>query len=392
MTHKTLNACLIMHSTRSDNLGVGALTVSGIEILRKVARDVGCDLEITIFDWTGTRAPYVHGNDLRIIDLDGRSMINPKGYLASARKADLVIDIGGGDSFADIYGGRRLNRVFLLKALTHLAGTPLVVAPQTIGPFTKPASRRLATASLKRSAIVASRDAMSTKAAREMGIADVLEASDVALRLPYDPPAPRPEGGPVKVGINVSGLLMNGGYTGKNEFGLTSDYPELMRDLVRHFQSRSEGCEVHLVPHVLPEHGARTHGEDDYAANEILAKEFPGVVEAPRFQSPSEAKSYIAGLDFFMGARMHACIAAFSSGVPVVPMAYSRKFAGLFGTLGYDHTVDCTSETREAILAKVIAAFEDRATLETQRAAALKEGLKKLDRYSEALRDLMVRL
>ena len=123
-----------------------------------------------------------------------------------------------------------------------------------------------------------------------------------------------------------------------------------------------------------------------------MAKEFPGVVEAPRFQSPSEAKSYIAGLDFFMGARMHACIAAFSSGVPVVPMAYSRKFAGLFGTLGYDYTVDCTSETREAILAKVIAAFEDRATLETQRAAALKEGFRKLDRYSDALRDLMVRL
>ena len=59
MTRKTLNACLIMHSTRSDNLGVGALTVSGIEILRKVARDTGRNLEITIFDWTRSRAPHV---------------------------------------------------------------------------------------------------------------------------------------------------------------------------------------------------------------------------------------------------------------------------------------------------------------------------------------------
>ena len=263
MTQKTLNACLILHSTRSDNLGVGALTVSEIEIFRKVAQDVGRKLEITIFDWTGTRAPYVHGEDLRIRDLDTRSMIDPRGYLASVKAADFVVDIGAGDSFADIYGSKRLNRMFFLKALTHMTGTPLVVAPQTIGPFTKPASRRLATASLKRSAIVASRDAMSTKAARDIGIDDVLEASDVALRLPYDPPAPRSEGGPVKVGINVSGLLMNGGYTGKNEFGLTSDYPELMRDLIHHFQSRPEGCEVHLVSHVLPEHGQRTHREDD---------------------------------------------------------------------------------------------------------------------------------
>ena len=38
---------------------------------------------------------------------------------------------------------------------------------------------------------------------------------------------------------------------------------------------------------------------------------------------------------------MHACIAAFSAGVPVVPMAYSRKFNGLFGTLGYKRVADC---------------------------------------------------
>ena len=68
------------------------------------------------------------------------------------------------------------------------------------------------------------------------------------------------------------------------------------------------------MAHVLPEDGARTHREDDFAANAVLAEEFPKLVTAPRFATPSEAKSYIAGLDFFMGARMHACIAAFSSG------------------------------------------------------------------------------
>lgn len=392
MTDKPLRACLILHSTRSDNLGVGALTVSGIEILRQAARDVGRTLEITVFDWTGSRASYVHGDDLQIRDLNGRTMVDPRGFLAGARAADFVVDIGGGDSFADIYGGKRLRRMLLLKGLTHLAGTPLVVAPQTIGPFTKAWSRRMAQASLKRSAIVATRDAMSTAAAREMRIDSIIEASDVALRLPYDPPAPRAKDGPVKVGINVSGLLMSGGYTGKNEFGLTSDYPDLMRDLIRYFQGHPDGCEVHLVPHVLPEHDGRTHGEDDFAANKALAQEFSGVIEAPRFQTPSEAKTYIAGLDFFMGARMHACIAAFSGGVPVVPMAYSRKFAGLFGTLGYDRTVDCTTETREAILAKITAAFEDRVVLEAERAAALEKGLAKLDRYSDAVRSLVARL
>ena len=392
MTDRPLRVVLIQHSTRSDNLGVGALTVSEIEILRGIARDLDRRIEITVFDWVGPRPSYVEGPDLTVRDLDRQAMLDPRRYLAAARKADLVIDIGGGDSFADIYWAKRLKLMFLLKSLTHLSGTPLVVAPQTIGPFTKPVSRRLARATLKRSAIVASRDAMSTRAAREeLGLAEseVIEASDVALRLPYDPPASRGEGGPVRVGINVSGLLMRGGYTGKNEFGLTSDYPELMRDLIRFFQGHPDGCEVHLVPHVLSERDDRRQHEDDFVANQALAAEFPGVVEAPRFQTPSEAKTYIAGLDFFMGARMHACIAAFSSGVPVVPMAYSRKFAGMFGTLGYDRTVDCTAETRAAILDKISAAFETRATLESERAAALALGLEKLDRYRDALRDLI---
>ena len=119
---------------------------------------------------------------------------------------------------------------------------------------------------------------------------------------------------------------MSGGYTGKNEFGIKADYPALIRELIGFFQG--EGAEVHLVAHVLPETAERTHLEDDTAANAQLSEEFPGVVEAPRFTTPSEAKSYIAGLDFFMGARMHACIAAFSAGVPVVPMAYSRNSRG----------------------------------------------------------------
>lgn len=378
-----------MHSAKSDNLGVGALTVSEVEILRGLARDLGRGLEVTIFDWKDARAPYVTGPDVKVVDLDRRSLAGRGGFWATVRAADLVLDIGAGDSFADIYGAGRLRRMFVLKALVHLARTPLVMAPQTVGPFTEPRSRRLARFFMNRAAVVATRDRLSTEAARELGVRrEVIEASDVALRLPYDPPPPRAPGGPVRVGINVSGLLMGGGYTGRNEFGLRTDYPGLVRDLVRHFQGL--GAAVHLVPHVIVRTGPMV-GEDDLRASEALAAEFPGVVVAPAFASPSEAKSYIAGLDFFMGARMHACIAAFSSGVPVVPMAYSRKFEGLFGSLGYDRTVDCTREEAGAILAKVAAAYDDRATLAAEAAAALARGREKLGAYEAALRALVTR-
>lgn len=386
-TARPLRICLIMHATRSDNLGVGALSVSEVAILRRIGSELGQPLEITIVDFRDARTSYITGPDIRIVDLTGRFLINPRGYFALAWRSDLVIDIGGGDSFADIYGSRRLNRMFALKYLTHLAGTPLVMAPQTIGPFRKPLSRMLARLSMRLCALVATRDAMSTAAAREMGVRrGIVEASDVALRLPYDPPPARGAGAPVRAGLNVSGLLMAGGYTGQNQFGLTMDYPALVRRLIAGLQAR--GAEVHLVPHVIVRAGPMQR-EDDYRASAALAAEFPGTVLAPAFESPSEAKTYIAALDFLAGARMHACIAAFSSGVPVVPMAYSRKFAGLFGALGYDHTVDCTTEDAATIEAKVLAGFDTRDRLAAEATLALERGKDRLARYETALCDLI---
>ncbi len=58
---------------------------------------------------------------------------------------------------------------------------------------------------------------------------------------------------------------------------------------------------------------------------------------------------------------MHACIAAISSGVPVFPMAYSRKFNGLFcDTLQYPLMGDMVKQTDEEIFDNLINAFSDR--------------------------------
>ena len=382
-----LRVCLIYHSTVSDNLGVGALTVSEVEILRALAREAGRGLKITVIDWKDPRAPYVSGPDIEVLKVGGRFLVSPGGFFRTVRRCDVVIDIGAGDSFADIYGPKRLSRMFLMKFATHLARRPLVVAPQTVGPFKHGLSKLLARWTLNLSAVVATRDAMSTACVRELGVKrPVIEASDVALKLPFDRAGAR-EGGVPRIGLNVSGLLMAGGYDRKNMFGLKSDYPGLVRDIIRSFQALPGGCEVHLVPHVI----LRGTGspEDDYAASEALAAEFPGVVVAPAFATPSEAKTYISGMDFFMGARMHSCIAAFSSGVPVVPMAYSRKFAGLFGTIGYDRTVDCTTETSEAILTKIMAAYRDRDALKAQVETSLARGRAKLGAYEDALRGVL---
>ena len=95
---------------------------------------------------------------------------------------------------------------------------------------------------------------------------------------------------------------------------------------------------MHFIPHV---------GDD---AVEKL-KGIPNAIYHSKFLSPVEAKNLISTMDIFIGSRMHATIAAFSSGVATIPVAYSRKFAGLYENLGYNYIINlCEADTDDAIL------------------------------------------
>jgi colanic acid/amylovoran biosynthesis protein len=58
---------------------------------------------------------------------------NPE--LAEIEEASVALSLAGGDSFSDIYGFRRLLYVSLPQLLVLAMGRPLVLLPQTLGPF-----------------------------------------------------------------------------------------------------------------------------------------------------------------------------------------------------------------------------------------------------------------
>ena len=384
MKESTVTIGLLWHSLTSDNLGVGALTLANMEIARRAARTAGCAARFKILGWEDPRAPYGLTDDVEIIGLRARDLHPFGGKLyRAAQSCDLVLDIGAGDSFSDIYGPGRIAKMLMASRVVHLAGTPIAFSPQTIGPFQNSAIARAAAAALNRALFVSTRDDQSTQCAQDMGVRTrIIEASDVAIGLPFER-SPSRASDQVNVGVNVSGLLFNGGYSGDNMFGLAFDYAEFKRALIARFLSRAE-CAVWLTPHVISND---QEVEDDYRAAQRLAEEAPGVKIAPRFSSPVAAKSFISGFDFFVGARMHACIAAFSSGVPTAPTAYSRKFAGLFGAIGYDESIDCRSVSLDEALRRVDDAYSARVALTQSVARSLSVGREKLARYEGALSD-----
>lgn len=375
---------LLWHSLGSGNLGVGALTESNIAIVRGVAEKLGLSVRFVVLGTSDASVPELAtelraaGHDLQI----KRIRVFRKEFRDAVRACHLVLDIGEGDSFTDIYGFKRFMYYWLSKNIVCFVGTPLILAPQTIGPFNGLIARMLAKQVMRRCLKIFTRDNLSSAYLKELGISgNVDEATDVAFRLPYTQPT-KINDGKVRVGINVSGLLFSGGYTGKNQFGLSIDYPATMRALLTELTARAD-VEVHLVSHVIEPH---MQVEDDVYAAKILAAEFPSVKLSPVFSRPSEAKSYIAGMDFFTGARMHACIAAFSTGVPVVPMAYSRKFNGLFGTLGYSGIADCKVQVDRDCLKSIIDGFEERSTLDRSLGNSLMAVNAKIARYEICLR------
>lgn len=378
-----LKVGLLWHSASSGNLGVGALTLANMAVARAAATDLGLELEFQVIGMRDDDARYISSDQASVFAIDTASLLIPTGSWKSINSQDCVLDIGGGDSFAEVYGLKRFMFLWLTKMQAILGGTPLMLSPQTIGPFTRQPYIGMAKVALERATTVVARDAVSLQFLKTLAPqARAVQSVDVAFALPYQDLTSRRNEARPTIGVNVSGLLFNEALRGTNRFGLDYDYAEVVRGLLAHLTARSD-LEVRLLTHVRSKAGGI---DDDGPVADLLAQEFPGAVRVADFSGPSEAKSFISGLDFLIAGRMHACIAAFSAGTPVIPMAYTRKFSGLFGMLDYPWMVPFKGMAASEALTFLVAQIGRRSELRVAEAAGMAKVSAYLDAYRAELR------
>jgi len=310
-----------------------------------------------------------------------RKFINRNRYLREIAETHFFVSLAGGDSFADIYGFSRLVYVALPQILVLLAGKRLILMPQTYGPFRGWWARLIARFILRRAEMIYSRDVSGTEDVAGMlglpaGSPKVRFCYDVGFLLEPDAPARLEIDGvslhhrsdTTLVGVNVSGLLFIEGYTRDNMFGLKVSYRALIVQVVEHLL-RYPDLNVLLVPHVFgQEAGSET---DSLACNAIfdeLKGKYEGRLGTVRGRyNQNEIKFIIGQCDFFVGSRMHACIAAVSQSVPAVSIAYSDKFVGVMKAVGVESLVaDPRRMTAEEILAHISKNLNDREALHRQ--------------------------
>ncbi|RMH72072.1 MAG: hypothetical protein D6683_14150 [Actinomyces sp.] len=399
-------------SDDTGNLGVTALNRSILAALHHHRPD----LEITVFDFgQGERVDTCRVGDTevavrRCAHRPGRrywrsdnlstaralARVGPRvGPAASLARARACLDIGGGDSFTDLYGPQRFAFIAALRRLALGVGTPLVLLPQTYGPFRSPRRRAEASRIVRAATQCWARDRRSFEALTDL-VGDAFDPArhrlgvDVAFALPPRRPADAvlealgAWSEPGTVGLNVSGLVYNDPRA-RERYGHRLDYRVVVDELVRRLLA--EGIpRLLLVPHV---HAAPGEIESDRTACEAVrdAVDPSGrrIRIAPDLDA-DEIKWVISRLEWFCGTRMHATIAALSSGVPTATIAYSLKALGVFESCDAgDHVADARELDENEALEVVLASFARRHERELVATAAERQRRRALDQMADIL-------
>lgn len=242
-------------------------------------------------------------------------------YLSSIRKLSgnmIELSIGG-----DIYCYEDYRKFILLHEKITKKGCKSVLLGCSLEEdlFLDP----LFLEDMKRYRYISARESLTYTMLKNAGLSNIGLAPDSAFTLPTEKlplPAGFAEGN--TIGINLSPLVLQK----EPQAGITlENYVHLIRYILEHTD-----CSVALIPHVV------WHSNDDRTVLQTLYNiiNCPDRVVLIDDCNCMQLKGYISRCRFFIGARTHATIAAYSSLIPTLVLGYSVKSRGiatdLFGT------------------------------------------------------------
>lgn len=354
----------------TSNLGVSALFASAVSGIRTYLPSVeftafgsglgswfetcrvdsGDPVEVRFLGYRSGKKIYLPENlkQMRLMSRFGRVGGRLNRGIDALRKSNAVLDCSGGDSFTDMYPDNRIELLAGSKELAIALGRPLILLPQTFGPFDR--SRDRAAKIVRHSAACFARDERSFETLKSLLGSDFnadrhrcgvdlafgldersAEASIDSSLKEFIADSSRP-----LIGLNASGLIGNSPEAGRQKFGFKTDYRLALTQFLRQVFKETE-ARVILIPHVI---GSVLSVESDFKICTWLKDQFEGTEDAQRIliasgkMDPSEVKWLIAQMDWFSGTRMHSTIAGLSSLVPTSTISYSDKALGVFESCG----------------------------------------------------------
>lgn len=318
----------------SDNHGCEAIVRSSIKILNQSVKlfsvndqqDLLYGIDKICEVYADVDIPLIHGSRKWFLSslqtkltgkIDKQIEYRKTNLLKTINENDIYFSIGG-DNYC--YAG---NEIYAAERnIIQRKGAKVILWGCSIEPELTECSE--IARDLARYNFITVRESISYKALRKIN-SNILQVSDPAFILEKKE-CPLPIGWQEgnTVGINASPLIMQ---KGENRQIVYEAYRRLIEMILK-----TTECTIVFIPHVVWKEN------DDRKPLLQLYQEFKNSKRVILIENCNcmELKGYIARCRFFVGARTHATIAAYSSCVPTLVLGYSVKSRGiardLFGT------------------------------------------------------------
>lgn len=216
------------------------------------------------------------------------------------------------------------NQVNFTNDLLHNGGFRTILWGCSMGPENLTPAKE---STLKKFSLVYARESLSEEFFKGLGLKNVCRFPDPAFVLEPEICALPPcfATGDV-IGINISNYVL-GGFSLETPFG---------EEVVAALDALLDKTNLHilLVPHVMwPD-------QDDRVVAELIAKRYASSGRVSVLDSNAlnycQIRYVISKCKFFVGARTHAVISAYSTCVPTLALGYSIKSKGIAKDLGLD--------------------------------------------------------
>ena len=280
--------------------------------------------------------------------------------------SDIVIN-SGGDHLSGEYGIIGTVGTFINISYAILLGKPVVLYGDSLGYFKNPVLNYIAKFVFNRTKLILVREELSKKYLDDNNIINpkIYVTADPAFLLNAVPQSrvfeilsnegideiQRP-----LIGINSSGLISR--FREEKHQKAEEEFTNIMAKVVDNLVENLNAT-ILMIPHVY------TPNDDDRVAIDRIfhkVKNKSNVKMIKNEYTPQELKGIIGQCDLFIGARMHATIAATSMLVPTVGIAYSHKMHGIIGEmLGQKkYIIDIKELNYENLISTINDAWENR--------------------------------
>lgn len=244
-----------------------------------------------------------------------------KDLFRSAENADVCISVGG-----DTYSYGKSAALTTIDRYVRKKCNKSVLFGCSVNPeMLTGAEYKYKLEGLKNFSLITARESITYEAMRSAGLDNVVLYPDPAFTLPVgEIKEPMFDNDKDIVGINISPLIRS--YETGDNITLRSYV-----NLVKHILNTTD-FNIAFISHV------RSKTSDDSNAARAVMEYFPGECRIKLFDDGNalQLKGYISKCRFFVVARTHASIAAYSTYVPTLVVGYSVKARGIakdiFGT------------------------------------------------------------